>query len=333
MNSLDRISTDDPHHSASSRSTEASADPPALDGYSSTVVSVVETMGPSVVSIRTQRRGSSGAGSGVIITPDSYILTNHHVVQHCESIDVVMSDGGTSTATLVGSDSGTDLALLRISTRELSWSRLGGSGDMRVGQLAIAIGNPLGFSATVSTGIVSAMDRSLVAENGMTIDRIIQHTAPLNPGNSGGPLVTSNNIVIGINTAIIQRAQGMGFAVPADTAQWVVSEILRHGHVPRSQLGVKAETRELSVQELRAYDWKYATAAAVQLIARGSAAEYSDVRVGDLILAIDESPLRDVEDLARQINRHNPSHGLRLTLGRRGEQLRRWVTPDRKPVE
>jgi S1-C subfamily serine protease len=193
---------------------------------------VVEAVGPAVVGIWANsgradgKSGQSGSGSGVIITPDGYILTNDHVVRGTSRLTATLQDGTSFDAALVGADPATDLALLRASGSSLPYAAMGDSSALRVGQIVIAIGNPFGFQSTVSTGVVSALGRALRSAERRLIENIIQHTAPLNPGNSGGPLVDSRGRVVGINTAIIAMAQGIGFSIPSDTARWVVSQLL-----------------------------------------------------------------------------------------------------------
>ena len=219
-----------------------------LDAYSRAVVSVVESVGPAVVSISVGRKQDHleadhvGAGSGVIIAPDGYILTNDHVVRNTKNLMIRLTDGTSLSAVLIGKDPATDLAVIRANSTYLPSSILGSSHRLKVGQLAIAMGNPFGFQSTVSTGVVSALGRALRSTKGRLIENIIQHTAPLNPGNSGGPLVDSSGKVVGINTAIIPMAQGIGFSIPANTARWVVSQILTHGRVRRGYIGEKYAT-------------------------------------------------------------------------------------------
>ena len=182
----------------------------------------------------------AGAGSGFLLTPDGYALTNSHVVHGRPNVQATTEDGDTLSAELIGEDPATDLALLRLAARDLPFAELGDSQTLQVGQLVIAMGNPLGFQSTVSTGVVSAVGRAMRGQEGRLIENIVQHTAPLNPGNSGGPLVDSHGRVVGINTAVIAMAQGLGFAVPSATARWVVGELISHGRVRRLALGISA---------------------------------------------------------------------------------------------
>src|SRR5512142_2862079 len=222
-----------------------------LDAYSRAVITVAEVVGPAVVSISTgtpSKNGepeTGGAGSGVIIAPDGYVLTNDHVVHGSKQLTVSLTNGASHAAALVGTDPATDLAVIRADSANLPFATLGESAALRVGQLVIAIGNPFGFQSTVSTGVVSALGRALRSRKGRLIENIIQHTAPLNPGNSGGPLVDSRGRIVGLNTAIIALAQGIGFAIPANTARWVVSQLLQHGRVRRAFLGLGGRERPL----------------------------------------------------------------------------------------
>ena len=274
-----------------------------LDAYSRAVVSVVDSVGPAVVSISAGKgRGRAeadqvGAGSGVVIAPDGYILTNDHVVQHADRLKVRMTDGESFTATVIGKDPATDLAVIRAEASYLPCSTLGSSNRLRVGQLVIAMGNPFGFQSTVSTGVVSALGRALRSTQGRLIENIIQHTAPLNPGNSGGPLVDSAGRVVGINTAIIAMAQGIGFAIPGTTARWVVSQILTHGRVRRGFLGIAGRQRPLDRRIIRYHQLNRNHAVEVLTVESPSPAKQAGLRVSDLIVAINRVDVESVDDL------------------------------------
>jgi len=276
-----------------------------LDAYSRAVVSVVESVGPAVVSITVGRRqdrqeaDQAGAGSGVIIAPDGYILTNDHVVRNSKNLRVRLTDGTSLSAALIGKDPATDLAVIRANSAYLPSSILGSSHRLRVGQLVIAMGNPFGFQSTVSTGVVSALGRVLRSTRGRLIENIIQHTAPLNPGNSGGPLVDSSGKVVGINTAIIAMAQGIGFSIPANTAKWVVSQILTHGRVRRGFLGIAARQRLMDRRIVRFHGLDINYAVEVLSVESQGPAGLADLRVGDLIVAINGSDVQSVDDLHR----------------------------------
>src|SRR5579864_2023401 len=260
----------------------------ALDAYSAAVVGAVDQVGPAVVSVyvggaaeAAQARG--GAGSGVVVTPDGYLLTNEHVVQRVSEARVTFVDGRSVPAVVAGRDPATDLAVLRAQAGALPYAQLTGGQRLRTGQLVVAVGNPLGFESTVSAGVVSGLGRSLRSRQGRLIEGVVQHTAALNPGNSGGPLVDAAGRVVGINTAIIAMAQGIGFSVPATTAQWVLTEILTRGRVRRAYLGVSVRDRPLDLRLVRALELPVTRA--VEITSRdekGPAAD-SDLHAGDLI--------------------------------------------------
>ena len=281
------------------------ADLELLDAYSRAIVKVVEEVGPAVVGIsigvQSQRPAveQAGAGSGVIIAPDGYILTNDHVVANAKLLQATLEDGRTLTADVIGADPATDLAVIRVNASGLPFATLGDSAALRVGQLVIAIGNPFGFQSTVSTGVVSALGRALRSQSGRLIENIIQHSAPLNPGNSGGPLVDSRGRVVGVNTAIIMMAQGIGFAIPANTAKWVVSQLLTHGRVRRGYLGLVARQRPLERRLVRFHHLSAEFAVeAISVDRRGPAAQ-AGLQERDLIVAINGQPLSSVDDLHR----------------------------------
>ncbi len=276
-----------------------------LDAYSNSVISVVEKISPSVVQILTnkdtQQMQGQGIGSGVIITPDGFILTNNHVVHNAQSLEVTLTTGASFPAEIVGTDPATDLALIRILENGLSFAELGDSEKVRVGQLVIAIGNPYGFQSTVSTGVVSALERTMRSTEGKLIENVIQTSVPLNPGNSGGPLVDSRGKIIGINTAIIAMAQGLGLAVSSNTATWVVSELISIGRVRRAVLGIVAKTASIPVQVQKIYKLKLPTIVEIISVQKESPAAHAELEKGDLIITVNGKSIAGVDDLNREI--------------------------------
>ncbi|HEX6962752.1 MAG TPA: trypsin-like peptidase domain-containing protein, partial [Lacipirellula sp.] len=255
-----------------------------------------------------------GTGSGVLLTPDGYALTNSHVAAGRKRLTAVTEEGDRLDAELVGDDPHTDLALVRLAARELPFAELGDSDALRVGQLVIAMGNPLGFRSTVSTGVVSATGRAMRGVGGRLIENIVQHTAPLNPGNSGGPLVDTRGRVVGVNTAIIAMAQGLGFAVPSNTVQWVVGELLAHGQVRRRWLGITGTT--VGIPRTLARELDLIADEGVQILdldPRGPAAK-AGVQSGDVIVAVAGRVTTTVDDLSRIITLAPPGDHLELTI-------------------
>jgi S1-C subfamily serine protease len=307
-----------------------------LDAYSAAVVGAVDLVGPAVVSIyvggaaeAAQARG--GAGSGVVVTPDGYLLTNEHVVQRVQEARVAFVDGRSVPAVVAGRDPATDLAVLRAQAGALPYAQLASAQRLRAGQLVVAVGNPFGFESTVSAGVVSALGRSLRSRQGRLIEGIVQHTAALNPGNSGGPLVDAAGRVVGINTAIIAVAQGIGFAVPAGTAQWVLTEILTQGRVRRAWLGVAARDRPLDLRLVRALGLNGSRA--VEVLSREAAgpAAQSELHPGDLIVAVNAQPVDGIDALHRQLGRVPPGTELTLSVIRRTQLLSVSLTAREPP--
>jgi S1-C subfamily serine protease len=303
-----------------------------LDAYSQAVVGAVEHVGAAVVSIYVGGAGEAardrgGAGSGVVVTPDGYVLTNEHVVQNAQDARVAFVDGRSVPAVVVGRDPATDLAVLRAQAGALPYARLSTAQPLRVGQLVVAVGNPFGFESTVSAGVVSALGRSLRSRHGRLIEGVVQHTAALNPGNSGGPLVDSRGRVVGVNTAIIAMAQGIGFAVPAGTAQWVLTEILTQGRVRRAYLGVSVRDRALDTRLVRALDLPVTRA--VEIVTRdaqGPAAQ-AELHSGDLIVAVNDSPVNGIDALHLQLSRCPVGKPITLQAIRRMQRLTIELTP------
>jgi S1-C subfamily serine protease len=312
----------------------------ALDAYSQAVVHAVERVGPAVVSVSVEGRSRGrpqgspdlhGSGSGVIIAPDGYVLTNHHVVQSAARLQIQMQDGRRLGAEVVGLDPHTDLAVLRVAASGLPAAELGDSTALRVGQLVIAIGNPLGFQATVTAGVISALGRGLRAQTGRLIDNVIQTDAALNPGNSGGPLVDWRGTVIGINTAIIAFSQGICFAIPSNTAKWVTAHLLRDGRVRRAYLGLVGQTAELD--RGLALRHQLGTPAGVRVtdVQPDSAAARSGLRPDDVIVRLAEMRVVSADDLQRVLGPEAIGERLAMDVVRDGEMRRLEATPVELP--
>ena len=268
------------------------------------------------------------AASGFVITPDGYALTNSHVVHGCDKLTATTGEGDRLDADIVGDDAATDLALIRLAARDLPTSEIGDSDTLRVGQLVIAIGDPLGLHSTVSTGVVSALGRSMRGQEGRLIDNIIQHSAPLNPGNSGGPLVDSHGRVIGINTAIVALAQGLGFAIPANTAKWVVGELMTQGRVRRPCLGIAATVVAIPRHLVRELDLLSSRGVEVVSVEPGGPASLAGIVPDDLIVAVNDRVVTSVDDLHRLLTDFQNQALLTLTIVRGERQLQIDVHPD-----
>jgi len=314
-------------------------DGPLLDAYSRAVVSAAETVSPAVVKIdvrrrlRTQQgvREAQGSGSGFIFTSDGLILTNSHVAGGASKLLVSLNDGATADADVIGDDPHTDLALIRVSGNRLPMAVLGTSRGLRVGQLAIAIGNPYGFECTVTAGVVSALGRTLRAQSGRLIDDVIQTDAALNPGNSGGPLVNSQGEVIGVNTAIIAAAQGICFATAIDTAKVVVGQLLRHGRVRRGYIGVAGQNTPLSRRLVRHFELPVDTGVRVLSVEPGSPAQSAALQEGDLIVAWDGQPVSSIDALHRLLTEDHLDRSAEVTVLRRTQKLTLRITPIELP--
>jgi S1-C subfamily serine protease len=300
-----------------------------LDAYSRTVVSAVTRVAPAVVNIDVKQRVSaergerevSGNASGFVITPDGFILTNSHVVHSASAITVNLPDGREYPAKLTGDDPDTDLAVVRIDAPQLAHVRLADSENLRVGQLVIAIGNPLGFEASVTAGVISALGRSMHAQSGRLIDNIIQTDAALNPGNSGGPLVNSAGEVVGVNTAMIRPAQGICFAIGINTAKLVAGWLIKDGKIRRSYIGVAGQNVSIHRRIVRFYRLPLETAVLVVSVEKNSPAEHAGLRQGDLIVAFNDKPIGTVHHLHRVLVGEQINVGASLTIIRHTEKL------------
>lgn len=317
------------------------SDAELLDAYSRAVVTAAEQISPSVVKIDvTQRvntrrgeRDRQGGGSGFIFTPDGLILTNSHVVHGATRIEVSLNDGRQFVASTIGDDPATDLAVIRIDGPGLIAVPLGDSQQLRVGQLVIAIGNPFGFQYTVTAGVVSALGRSLRSQSGRLIDDVIQTDAALNPGNSGGPLVTSDGHVVGVNTATIMMAQGLCFAIGINTAKFVASRLLRDGHIRRAYIGVVAQTTPLNRRLVRFHDLLVESGVVVLSVESNSPAERAGVREGDVIIGLGGKPVAGIDDLHRLLSDAPAGVPTNLSLLRRTERLEFPLVPEQSRTE
>ena len=322
------------------RRTAAPSDGELLDAYSRAVVDAAERVGPAVVRVdvkhksrgRGRRRGPAGGhGSGFVFTPDGFLLTNSHVVEGASEIRAEIPDGRSVAATVVGDDPDTDVAVLRVDAGSLPWAQLGDSGGLRVGQLVIAIGNPLGFQSTVTAGVVSALGRSVRSITGRLIDDVIQTDAALNPGNSGGPLVDSRGEVVGVNTAVILPAQGLCFAVGIDTVKVVAAKLIRDGHVQRGYLGIGGQNMALEPSAARALDMPGGGVLVLNVEAGGPAAS-AGVRPGDVIVGLDGKPIAGIDDLHRVLSDERIGRALELTILREGARSQLSVKPEARPA-
>jgi len=306
-----------------------------LDAYSKAVIDVTDRVGPAVVRVETgpktpNGRERGGLGSGIVISPDGLVLTNSHVVGTSKEIRLRDVEGHVGDARVLGVDPDTDLALLRANgVRDLPYAALGNSKTLKRGQLVIAIGNPLGFESTVTAGVVSALGRSIRSVSGRTIEDVIQTDAALNPGNSGGPLVSSNAEVIGINTAIINGAQGICFAVASNTAQFVLSEIIRHGYVRRAFIGVAGQTAPVPRRHAVLAGVENKMGALFAQIETDGPAAKAGLLPGDVVIRLDGVEINGVDDLIRVLDRDRIGRRLTMDVLRRG-QLRAF---DIDPIE
>jgi S1-C subfamily serine protease len=309
----------------------ALSDEELLDAYSQAVIGAAEKISPSVVNIEVlnnDRRRGGGSGSGFFFTPDGFLLTNSHVVHGASKIEVTLLDGRRGEAQLIGDDPETDLAVIRVNAPNLMSVAFGDSNKIRVGQLAIAIGNPYGFQYSVTAGVVSALGRSLRSGTGRLIDNIIQTDAALNPGNSGGPLVNSRGEVIGVNTAVILPAQGICFATAINTAKFVAGQLIKEGRVRRSYIGVAGQVVPLHRRLVRYHNLAVETGVLVVSPEPGGPASKAGVQDGDVIVAYDDRPIAGIDDLHRLLTDQKVGVKSSLTVIRRNDKLTLSITPE-----
>ncbi len=315
------------------------ADTEALDAYSKAVISASEKVSPSVVNVDVKqlvrpRPGTGrqpterpGAGSGFIFTPDGFIMTNSHVVHDATHIEVTTADGSHYVAELVGDDPGSDLAVIRITAPNLTPVTMGDSKKVQVGQLVIAMGNPYGFSLSVTAGVVSALGRSLRSISGRLIDNVIQTDAALNPGNSGGPLANSRGEVIGINTAVIAPAQGICFAIGINTAKYAAGQLIKNGKITRGYMGIAGQNVQIHRRIVHYYNLPSERGILIMATEDNSPARKSGLMMGDIIIAFDNQPVTDIDDLQRMLAEKPIGTGVRITVIRRTEKLEFEVIP------
>ncbi len=314
----------------------AGADPPqqendALDAYSRVVVRVAEGLRPAVVNLRCGNGRGQGSGSGILFTPDGFLLTNAHVVRQHQRVRVRLADGRDLPGRLVGADPWTDLAVVQAEANALPHAKLGESSNLRVGQLVVAIGSPLGFESTVTAGVISAVGRTLRSITGHLVDNVIQTDAALNPGNSGGPLVDSRCEVIGINTAVIMPAQGICFAIPINIAKHIMPQLMQHGRVVRGFLGLHGRNVPLPVAVARLHNFTQKSAVQVVAVESGAPADQAGVLEDDLIVALGDHPTESVDDLHRLLTQLPVEVPSTITLLRKDRKIERMILPAAYP--
>lgn len=304
----------------------------ALDAFSRVVTKVADELRPAVVNLRgSGRGGQGGAGSGILFTPDGFILTNHHVVRGQKRIRVRLNDGREVGARAIGADPWTDLAVVQAEESGLPSSRFGDSARLRVGQLVVAIGSPFGFDSTVTAGVVSALGRTLRSITGHLVDNVIQTDAALNPGNSGGPLVDSRGEVIGINTAVIQPAQGICFAIPINMAKHILPQLLQHGRVVRGYLGLHGRSVPIPKHLARQFNLTQQSGVEVMAVQDGGPADATGLQEEDIIISLADQPTTSVDDLHKLLTQTPVGKNIPLVFLRQDRRLQRFVEPAEYP--
>jgi S1-C subfamily serine protease len=307
------------------------SDDEALDAFSRAVVTVAEKLRPAVVNLRVGRGPRGGSGSGVLFAPDGFLLTNHPVVRGHDAVRVRLSDGTELAGRVIGNDPWTDLAVVQADGHSLPFATLGDSAKLKVGQLAIAIGSPLGFESTVTAGVISALGRTLRSVSGHLVDNVIQTDAALNPGNSGGPLVDSRGHVVGINTAVIQPAQGICFAVPVNTARTILPHLLRYGRVRRGYLGLHARQVPVAPDLREKFGLDQRTGVEILMLEEDGPAQVGGLWIEDVIIGYAGRPVTSIDDLHRALTQLPVGEPQPVDLLREGRRLTRTVTPQEYP--
>ena len=334
-----RLVTDgsEPSHPAGERPARLPSDAEALDAYSRVIVTVAELLGPAVVNLRTiaseggRRGGGGGSGSGFLFTPDGFLLTNHHVVRGASRVRVRLNDGREVSGRVIGADPWTDVAIVQAEASGLPHAELGESTGLRVGQLAVAIGSPFGFDSTVTAGVISALGRTLRSITGHLVDNVIQTDAALNPGNSGGPLLDSRGRVIGINTAIIQSAQGICFAIPINMAKRIVPQLMQNGRVVRGYLGMHGRDVPIARPLARQLGLSQESGVEVVALEPGGPASQAGMDDGDLIIALGDQPITSLDDLQKRLAEVPVGIPSEVILLRDARKLQRLVVPGEYP--
>ena len=307
-------------------------DSEALDAFSRVVVTVAEKLRPAVVNLRVGQGMRGGSGSGVLFSPEGFLLTNHHVVQGSERVRVRLNDGSELSGHVVGNDPWTDLAVVQAEGADrFPFAAFGDSARLKVGQLAVAIGSPLGFESSVTAGVISALGRTMRSVSGHLVDNIIQTDAALNPGNSGGPLVDSAGRVVGVNTAIIQPAQGICFAVPVNTAATILPQLLKHGRVIRGYLGLHARQVPVAPDQARRLALTQKTGVEILMLEEDGPAQTGGLWIEDVVVAFGGQPVTNVDDLQRLLTHHPVGVPAPIVVIREGKPLERTVVPAEYP--
>ncbi len=304
----------------------------AFDAFSSIVVRVAEKLRPAVVNLRCGAGRRQGSGSGVLFTPDGFLLTNHHVVAGHDRVRVRFPDGKDSAGQVIGNDPWTDLAVVRVEDAVVPHAEFGDSAKLKVGQLVVAIGSPLGFESTVTAGVVSALGRNLRSISGHLVDNVIQTDAALNPGNSGGPLVDSRGRVIGINTAVIQPAQGICFAIPINMAKHVLPSLLKHGRVIRGYLGLHGRRVPIDPEWIARHDLKQRSGVEVLNLEEDGPAQLAGLWIEDIIIGFGDRPVESIDDLHKLLTQLPVGVKTSIALLREGKRIERHVTPTDYPM-